>query len=160
MSILDRYQHGRWAPVAGWQPDTTVILGVRALLTDTLGGVAEDILPGEVELPGHVGAVVACSWRWHPPRPYVYIRADQPTDLRADLWGFATALAVCVCQGRVPLGEEDFLFVGNQRTPVRNWDTGLLGALILQRLGRKATSCDFPVFRWTGTADSPSAAAA
>jgi hypothetical protein len=160
MSILDRYQHGKTAPIAGWQPDTTVILGVRALLTEEFGGVAEDILPGELELPDYVGGVVACSWRWDPPRPYVYIRADQPTDLRADLWGFATALAVSVIQGRIPLGEDDFLFISNRREPVREPNTALLGALLLQRLGRKTTTCNFPVYRWTDAVGALSKAAA
>lgn len=145
--------------MAGWRSDRTVILAVRALVTEALGGVAEDLLPGEVELPDHVGAVVACSWRWNQPHPYVYVRADQPTDLRADLWGYATALAISVGEGRVPLGESDFLLVDNRRSPVRRPNTALLAALLLQRLGRRATDCDFLVYQWTDTTNTLSAAA-
>ncbi|MEZ0064956.1 hypothetical protein ABIA32_000944 [Streptacidiphilus sp. MAP12-20] len=148
MSLVNEHRAVR-RPIAGWRGDTTVILGVRALLTDVLGGVAEDLLPGEVDLPDHMGAVVACSWRWHPPKPYVYVRADQPTDLRADLWGFAAALASSVCEGRLPLGEEDFLFIGNRRVPGAGSGTALLGSAVLRRLGRRNAVCDFPVYRWT-----------
>ncbi|MFE9426181.1 hypothetical protein ACFYNO_24835 [Kitasatospora sp. NPDC006697] len=159
MRILDRYQCGPLAPMAGWQPDRTVILAVRALLTDILEGFAEDILPGECDLPDGIGAVVTCDRPGGVMRPVVYVRADQPTGLRADLWGFCTALAVLACEGRFSLPAGECLFIGNERSPVRRVGAALLGALILQWLGRKPGDCDFPIYTWAGQAGTPRAAA-
>ncbi|MEV7603354.1 hypothetical protein AB0O91_38895 [Kitasatospora sp. NPDC089797] len=159
MDILDRYRHGPWAPIAGRQPDRTVILAVRALLTDSLNGIAEDLLPGEFALPDTIGAVVADGGNRGRRRPAVYVRADQPSDLRADLWGFCTALAVLVCEEQMPLAPGECLLIGNERTPVRGRGAAFLGALILQRLGRRSGSCGFTVYQWGEETELPRAAA-
>ncbi|WP_438290803.1 hypothetical protein [Streptomyces sp. HUAS TT7] len=139
--FLQQYRGGQWAPRDGWQPDREVILAVRSLITDTLGGTAEDILPGEAVLPWDVGAAVAAG----VAEPWICVRADLPAGLRADLWGFCLALAVTVQEGAPPMGRGGFLYVGQHPRPITRPGTALLAALILQRLGRRSGDTAFPV---------------
>jgi hypothetical protein len=147
MSILDQFRGPRWEPRNGWRPDREVILALREIITDHLGGEAGDILPSDGPVPDALGAVATALYRDGAPRACVYVRADLPTDLRADLWGFATGLAAAMADGHVEPGTEGLLLIGRERRPVTRPGWGLAGALIVQRLGRRPGNCDFRVYR-------------
>ncbi|WHM36004.1 hypothetical protein [Streptomyces sp. BPTC-684] len=147
MSILDQYRGARWAPRHGWRPDREVILALRAVITEHLGGEAGDILPSDGLVPDALGAVVAAPSTNGTPRPFVSVRAQLPTSLRADLWGFGTVLAVEMADRRAEPGAGGLLLVGRERHPVIRPGRGLAAALIVQRLGRRPGDCDFRVYR-------------
>lgn len=147
MSILDQFRGVRWAPRHGWRSDREVVLAVRAVITEYLGGEAEDILPSDGFVPDALGAVVAAPSRNGTPRPFVAVRAELPVGLRADLWAFGTALAVGLVGSRAESGAGGLLLVGRERHLVSGPGWGLAAALIVQRLGRRPGDCDFRVYR-------------
>lgn len=126
-----------------------VIIALQSLIEEKLGGFAYDLMPAEFDTALPVGGVAGITRR-NPggePRPCVFVRADLPADLRADLWGFCTALAVCACDGTVRLDEDDMTLVGLERRPVTEQGPALLGALLIRRFGGVPGNCDFPLLR-------------
>src|SRR5690242_9297054 len=115
MGILDEFRGAEWEPRHGWRSDREVVLAARAVITEHLGGEAEDILPSDGWVPSALGAVVAAPDRTGAPRPFVAVRAELPTGLRADLWGFGTALAAAVADRRAEPGAGGLLLVGRER---------------------------------------------
>jgi hypothetical protein len=160
MSFLDQFRGPRWEPRNGWRPDREVILALREVITDHLGGEAVDILPSDGLVPDGLGAVATTRYRKGAPRACVYVRADLPADLRADLWGVTTVLAAAMADGLVEPGAEGLLLVGRERRPVTRPGWGLAGALIVQRLGRRPGDCDFRVYRNVDDLPIPSPRAA
>ncbi|MFC9846260.1 hypothetical protein ACFWFF_29240 [Streptomyces sp. NPDC060223] len=147
MSFLDQFQGPQWEPRSGWRSDREVILALREVITDHLGGEAGDILPSDGPVPDGLGAVATAPYRNGVPRPCAFVRADLPTDVRADLWGFTTVLAVAMADGLVAPGTDGLLLVGCERRPVTGRGWGLAGSLIVQRLGRRPGDGDFRVYR-------------
>jgi len=150
MGIVDDHEPAarRQSP-GGLRPNSEVIIALQSLIEDRLGGFAYDLMPGEFDPRLPVGGVAGLTTR-HPgeqPRPCVFVRADLPSDLRVDLWGFCTALAVCACEGTVQLDEDGLTLVGLERRPVTRRGPGLLGALLLRRFGGNPGDCDFAILR-------------
>jgi len=146
MRIIDEYQ-----PVersAEPRSNSEVIIALQSLLEDRLGGFAYDLMPDEFDTNLPVGGIAGLTTRGPgaTPRPCVFVRADLPSDLRADLWGFCTALAVCACDGTVRLDDGGLTLVGIERRPVTTEGPALLGAILMRRLGRDPGDCDFPVY--------------
>ncbi|AJC53651.1 hypothetical protein [Streptomyces sp. 769] len=146
---------GPWRRREGSCTDQDVILRIREVLTDHLGGIAEDILPGDGAVPEPIAGAVTTGYKHGAWRPCVFLRADLTTTLRADLWGFCTALALQLLDGQAHGCGAGIVGVGRERRPVKGYGTGLLGALIVRRFGRRPAACDFPIFVWPATESSP-----
>ncbi|MEU4616595.1 hypothetical protein [Streptomyces umbrinus] len=79
------------------------------------------------------------------PRPMVWVRADLPSELRADLWGYCAALVVGINRVDVEPDENGIYYVGTERSAVSGPGLALLAAVIVQRLGRRPGDCAFPL---------------
>ncbi|MEU1456869.1 hypothetical protein [Streptomyces avermitilis] len=145
--VRNLYDGSAYAPLHGWRDDEEVITALRELITETLDGVAEDV-PDEVyPLHDSVGAAVTIGYDEHgEPHPLVWVRADLPSGLRADLWGYCAALAVSFDRVDVEPDENGVYYVGTERSPVTGPGLPLLAAVTLQRLGRRPENCAFPLF--------------
>jgi hypothetical protein len=146
MGIIDEYQPADRSPDP--RPNSEVIIALQSLIEDKLGGFAYDLMPDEFDTSLPVGGVAGLTTRspGSEPRPCVFVRADVPSDLRADLWGFCTALAVCACEGTVRLDHDGLTLVGLERRPVTSEGPALLGAILMRRFGRDPGDCDFPLY--------------
>ncbi|MDQ1024768.1 hypothetical protein QF035_002350 [Streptomyces umbrinus] len=145
--VRNLYDGSVYAPLHGWRSDEEAIAALRELITDALDGVAEDIPEGAYPLPDAIGAAVTIGYDEHgKPHPLVWVRADLPSGLRADLWGYCTALAVGFHHVDVEPDENGIYYVGTERSPVIGPGTALLAAVTLQRLGRRPEDCAFPLF--------------
>jgi len=146
MGIIDEYQPAERSPAP--RSNSEVIIALQSLIEDKLGGFAYDLMPDEFDTSLPVGGLAGLT-SGQPggePRPCVFVRADIPSDLRVDLWGFCTALAVCACEGTVRLDDAGLTLVGLERRPVTRQGPALLGAILMRRLGRDPGDCDFPVY--------------
>jgi hypothetical protein len=149
MGIVEDYRPPQLRRSPGRRSHSEVIIALQSLVEEELGGFAYDLMPGEFDTRLAVGGVAGVSTRHlgDEPRPCVFVRADVPADLRMDLWGFCTALAVCACDGTVRLDDDGLGLVGLERRPVYRRGPGLLGALLVRRFGGDPGDCDFPVLR-------------
>jgi len=138
------YQGTDWGPMRGWQNDQDVISALISLVTGTLDGLAQEIAPEECPFPEGVGGAVTWGYRDDgEERPCVFVRADLPSSLRADLWGFCIALACGARTESLEPDEHGIVYIGLERHPVSRRGAGLLGALMVQRFGRRPGHCSF-----------------
>jgi hypothetical protein len=138
------YQGTDWGPMRGWQNDQDVITALMSLVTGALDGLAREIAPEECPFPEGVGGAVTWGYRDDgEERPCVFVRADLPSSLRADLWGFCIALACGARTEALEPDEHGIVYVGLERHPVARRGAGLLGALMVQRFGRRPGHCSF-----------------
>ncbi|NNN30437.1 hypothetical protein HLK59_08665 [Streptomyces sp. S3(2020)] len=138
------YEGSQWAPLHGWRDDDEVITALRALITDSLDGTAEDIPEDVYPLPEGVGAAVTIGYdEQGEPHPLVWVRTDIPSGLRADLWGFCVALSASPDKAGAEPDENGVYYVGMERSPVTGPGLPLLAALTVQRVGRRPGDCDF-----------------
>lgn len=150
-----------YAPLHGWQCDEAVITALRELITNSLNGVAEDVPHKAYPLPAGIGAAVAVGYDEHgAPRPLVWVRADLPSGLRADLWGYCAALATGTDCVDVEPDENGIYYVGTQRSAVTGPGLALLAAITVQRLGRHPEDCAFPLLSSPAQAEVPPPTAA
>ncbi|GHF76762.1 hypothetical protein GCM10018787_27050 [Streptomyces thermodiastaticus] len=73
----------------------------------------------------------------------MFLRGDLPVSLRVDLLGFSLALAVGADHVDREPDENGLFYVGTEAGPVCGPGVALLGALMVQRLGRRPGDCDF-----------------
>ncbi|NED87574.1 hypothetical protein G3I76_46750 [Streptomyces sp. SID11233] len=147
--VSSLYEGSDWAPKNGWQSDEEVIEQLRALITDAMQGQAEDIPVSVYPLPEGVGAAITFGWDEQGERhPMIFVRKDVPSGLQADLWGFCVAFAATGAQDTQDQPDENGIYyVGMERDPVTSRGTALLGALMVQRLGRRPENCAFPLLK-------------
>ncbi|MFE9426182.1 hypothetical protein ACFYNO_24840 [Kitasatospora sp. NPDC006697] len=149
------YGESPWAPVAGWRTDEQVIEALKDLIVQHLDGIAEDVPPHVRPVPDGIGAAVAFGYDADgQAHPIVYVDADLPSGLRADLWGFCAALAGGADPGGVDPSSDGVYYVGTQRLPVTGPGVSLLAALMVQQLGRRPGDCSFPLTAAPETASS------
>ena len=138
------YQGTNWGPMRGWQSDQDVITALMSLVTETLDGLAQEVAPEECPFPEGVGGAVTWGYREDGEEcPCVFVRTDLPSNLRADLWGFCIALACGARAEALEPDEQGIVYVGLERHPVAGRGAGLLGALMVQRFGRRPGHCSF-----------------
>lgn len=138
----------QWAPLHGWRSDEEVITALRALITDALGGMAEDIPDEAYPLPEGVGAAITFGYdKEGEGHALVWVRKDLPSGLRADLWGFCVALAGFPDRIDSAADEDGICYIGIEGTWVPGPGTALLAALTVQRMGRRPGNCAFPFLR-------------
>lgn len=155
MGIVEEYRSPRQRS-PGRRSHSEVIIALQSMVEEELGGFAYDLMPGEFDTRLAVGGVAGVARRrGDAPRPCVFVRADVPADLRVDLWGFCTALAVCACDGTVRLDDDGLGLVGLERRPVHRRGPGLLGAMLVRRFGGDPGDCDFPVLRQPAAEPDP-----
>ncbi|MHC5264282.1 hypothetical protein ACYSUO_40965 [Streptomyces sp. UC4497] len=103
-------------------------------------GIPKDMYP----LPKGLGAVVAAGYDDEGmAHPLVFLRGDLPTGLQADLLGFCLASVAGSEYENWQPDENGLIFVGTEAGPVRGPGAALLGALMVQRLGRHPGDCEF-----------------
>ncbi|MGW2084651.1 hypothetical protein [Streptomyces sp. NPDC001880] len=142
--VLHLYGDGNWAPKDGWRSDEEVLAELLKLAAIDLKGVVEDIPEEMYPLPDGLGAVVAAGYDDEGlAHPLVFLRRDLAVGLRVDLLGFCLALAASTeYQDREP-DENGLFYVGTEAGPVCGPGAALLGALMVQRLGRRPEDCAF-----------------
>lgn len=142
--VLHLYGEGHWAPKDGWRSDDDVLQELTEIVAVDLKGVVEDLPEETYPLPEGLGAVVSTGYDSEGlAHPMVFLRGDLPTGLRADLLGFCLALgAGSEYEDRDP-DESGLFYVGTDAGPVSGPGAALLGALMVQRLGRRPGDCDF-----------------
>ncbi|WTW98262.1 hypothetical protein OG216_35165 [Streptomycetaceae bacterium NBC_01309] len=142
--VLKRFPDNKFAPMHGWRSDEEVIQALKELIVEALNGVAED-MPPDARPADAVGAAVTFGVDASgTSRPFVWVRSDLPSPLRADLWGFCMALAART-ETDIEPDEDGIWYVGVQRSPVTGPGVALLGAVVAQRFGRRPDDCAFPV---------------
>ncbi|MGW6682167.1 hypothetical protein ACWGBO_20105 [[Kitasatospora] papulosa] len=143
--VLHLYGDGNWAPKDGWRSDEEVLKELLKLAAIELGGVVEDIPEEMYPLPDGLGAVVAAGYDSEGlAHPLVFLRGDLAVGLRVDLLGFCLALAAAGAEYEDREPDENGLFyVGTDAGPVCGPGAALLGALMVQRLGRRPGDCAF-----------------
>ncbi|MEU5187685.1 hypothetical protein AB0G83_11160 [Streptomyces klenkii] len=140
------YAGSQWGPMDGWHGDEAVIDSLRSFIGEPLGGVAEEFPEEAYPLPEGVGAVIALGYdEAGRHRPLVWVDSRLPSGLRADLWGFCAAMIAEGSTAERRADAEGVLYVGKRRRPVRGPGPALLGALTVQRFGRRPRDCDFPL---------------
>lgn len=138
------YEGSSSGPMNGWRSDEETIAALRSLITESLGGVAEDVPEDAPPMPEGAGAAVAFGYnKAGDRRPLVFMRTDIPIDLRADLWGFCAGVAASPERVADEADESGIIYVGMERRPVTGPGLGLLGALMTQRIGRRPGDCEF-----------------
>ncbi|MFF7566678.1 hypothetical protein ACFZB4_42835 [Streptomyces pseudovenezuelae] len=159
--VRNLYDGSVYAPLHGWRRDEDVIAALRDMITDELNGVAEDIPAEAYPLPDGVGAAVSIGYDKHgAPRPLVWVRADLPSGLRTDLWGYCAALVVGIDRVDVEPDENGIYYVGAERNAVTGPGLALLAAVTVQRLGRRPGDCAFPLLSSLDQAEAVPRAAA
>ncbi|MGW3102838.1 hypothetical protein [Streptomyces sp. NPDC001100] len=144
--VRDLYEGSAYEPLHGWLSDEEVIDALRTLITDALDGTAEDIPEEAYPLPDGVGAAVTIGYDDQgAPHPLVWVRADIPSGLRADLWGYCAALSASLDRVDAEPDENGIFYVGMERSPVSGPGVALLAAVTVQRLGRRPEDCAFPL---------------
>jgi len=118
LNITELYGDSQWAPRNGWRSDEEVIASVRSLIDHVLDGVTEGF----------------------PEEAY-----PLPDGLRADLWGFCAALISVGDKSEERADKDGVLYIGKRRRPVMGPGPELLGALTVQRFGRRPGDCAFPL---------------
>ncbi|ORT59293.1 hypothetical protein [Streptomyces sp. CB03238] len=142
--VLHLYGDGNWAPKDGWRSDDEVLKELLKLADIYLKGVVEDIPEEMYPLPDGLGAVAAAGYDSEGlAHPLVFIRGDLPVGLRVDLLGFCLALAVGAEYADREPDENGLFYVGTEAGPVCGPGAALLGALMVQRLGRRPGDCAF-----------------
>ncbi|WP_234336152.1 hypothetical protein [Streptomyces sp. NRRL S-920] len=142
--VLDLYGDGNWAPKDGWRCDEEVLAELKEVGVRHLKGVVEDIPEDMYPLPEGLGAVVAAGYDDEGmAHPLVFLRGDLPTGLQADLLGFCLASVAGSEYESWEPDENGLIFVGTEAGPVRGPGAALLGALTVQRLGRRPGDCAF-----------------
>lgn len=142
--VLDLYGDGNWAPMDGWRCDAEVLAKLKEIAALHLKGVVEDIPEDMYPLPEGLGAVVAAGYdNEGTAHPLVFLRGDLPTGLLVDLLGFCLASVAGAEYGNWEPDENGLIFVGTEAGPVRGPGAALLGALMVQRLGRRPGNCAF-----------------
>ncbi|WP_405733861.1 hypothetical protein OG885_20925 [Streptomyces sp. NBC_00028] len=142
--VLPLYEAGNWAPKDGWRSNDEVWENLKQFTADHLKGVVEYIPEDMYPLPDGLGAVVAAGYDGEGmAHPLVFLRGDLPAGLRVDLLGFSIALAVGADRGGREPDENGIFYVGTDAGPVGGPGVALLGALMVQRLGRRPGDCDF-----------------
>ncbi|MBO1333728.1 hypothetical protein [Streptomyces sp. VRA16 Mangrove soil] len=162
VDVLDLFGDGHWAPKDGWRPDEEVLAELKDIAVLGLKGVVEDIPVDRYPLPAGLGAVMTISEdNDGAPHPLVYLRGDLPTGLLVDLLGFCIALGSGAEYGDWEPDENGLIFVGTEAGPVRGPGAALLGALMVQRLGRRPGDCAFTLLAppTEGSASAPELAA-
>jgi hypothetical protein len=130
----------------GWRDDEEVIAALRTLITDNLEGLAEDIPDHVRPLPEGVGAAIAFGMDDKgEAHPLIFVRADLPSGLRADLSGFCTAFAAGAEHSDAEPDPDGIYYIGMERSPVAGPGAGLLGALMVQRIGRRPWGLRIPL---------------
>lgn len=138
------YEGSSSDPMNGWRSDEETITALRSLITESLGGMAEDVPEDAPPMPEGAGAAVAFGYNEAGDRrPLVFMRTDIPIDLRADLWGFCAGVAASPERVADEADESGIIYVGMERTPVTGPGLGLLGALMTQRMGCRPGDCAF-----------------
>ncbi|MGW6272778.1 hypothetical protein [Streptomyces sp. NPDC055060] len=142
--VLDLYGDGNWAPKDGWRSDEEVFAELKDVAVLHLKGVVEDIPKEMYPLPMGLGAVMAAGYDDEGmAHPLVFLRSDLPTGLQADLLGFCLASVAGSEYENWQPDENGLIFVGTEAGPVRGPGAALLGALMVQRLGRRPGDCAF-----------------
>lgn len=138
------YGAGPWAPINGWRTDNEVIAALQDLMSEVGVSEGREVPPQECPFPEAVGVALAFGVdAAGENRSFVFVRADLPSALRADLWGFALAVASgAPCPDMEP-DADGIVYVGSERHLVKRRGAGLLAALMLQRLGRRPGHCGF-----------------
>ncbi|MGW6820798.1 hypothetical protein [Streptomyces sp. NPDC055005] len=140
------YAGTQWEPMNGWRPDEEVIEALRSFVTDTLDGIAEDVPEAVYPLPDGVGAAIAFGYdETGRRRPLIWVDSRLSQALRADLWGYCAALIADGAKSEGHADADGLLFVGTERQPVTGTGPALLGALTVQRFGRRPGDCAFPL---------------
>ncbi|MFI8437042.1 hypothetical protein ACIGJO_25540 [Streptomyces sp. NPDC079020] len=144
VDVLHLYKDGNWAPKDGWRSDEEVLTELLKLAAVDMKGVVEDIPEEMYPLPDGLGAVVSAGYDSEGlAHPLVFLRGDLAVGLRVDLLGFCLALAAGTeHEGREP-DENGLFYVGTDAGPLCGPGTALLGALMVQRLGRRPGDCAF-----------------
>ena len=144
VDVLALYEDGNWAPKDGWRSDDEVLEELKKTAADHLKGVVEYIPVRMYPLPEGLGAVVGAGYDSDGlAHPLVFLRGDLPVGLRVDLLGFSLALVADAERGDREPDENGIFYVGTDAGPVLGRGVGLLGALMVQRLGRRPGDCDF-----------------
>ncbi|MEU9188289.1 hypothetical protein AB0D14_27880 [Streptomyces sp. NPDC048484] len=142
--VLALYEDGNWAPKDGWRSDDEVLEELKKITADHLKGIVEYIPEEMYPLPDGLGAVVAAGYDSEGlAHPLVFLRGDLPVGLCVDLLGFSLALAADADRGDREPDENGIFYVGTDAGPVCGPGVALLGALMVQRLGRRPEDCDF-----------------
>lgn len=142
--VFALYEGSSLGPMNGWRSDEETITALRSLITESLGGMAEDVPEDAPPMPEGAAAAVAFGYNEAGDRrPLVFMRTDIPIDLRADLWGFCAGVAASPERVADEADESGIIYVGMERTPVVGPGLGLLGALMTQRMGRRPGDCAF-----------------
>lgn len=142
--VLELYGDGNWAPKDGWRCDEEVLAELKEVGVLHLQGVVEDIPEDMYPLPEGLGAVVAAGYDDEGmAHPLVFLRGDLPTGLQADLLGFCLASVAGAEYEKWEPDENGLIFIGTEAGPVRGPGVALLGALMVQRLGRRPGDCAF-----------------
>jgi hypothetical protein len=141
------YRGNAWEPEHGWCSDEEAIARLRSLVTDTFGGLAEDV-PGGTPVPEGVGAAIVFGQDEEgDEHPLVFVRTDIPSGLRADLWGFCLALAAWPGTVKAEADKDGICYIGMDGAPVTGRGTALLASLMIQRVGRRPGDCGFPLIK-------------
>lgn len=146
LNITELYGDSQWAPRDGWRGDEEVIVSVRSLIDHVLDGVTEGFPEGAYPLPDEVGAVVAFGYdETGRRRSLVWVDSRLSDGLRADLWGFCAGLISVGDKSEERADKDGVIYIGKRRRPVMGPGPELLGALIVQRFGRRPGDCAFPL---------------
>ncbi|MFD3790199.1 hypothetical protein [Streptomyces cyaneofuscatus] len=142
--VLHLYEDGGWAPKDGWRSDEEVLTELLKLAASDLKGVVKDIPEAMYPLPDGLGAVVAAGYDSEGlAHPLVFLRGDLAVGLRVDILGFCLALAARTEYEDQEPDENGLFYVGTEAGPVFGPGAALLGALMVQRLGRRPEDCSF-----------------
>ncbi|MGX1848809.1 hypothetical protein [Streptomyces sp. NPDC055299] len=146
LNITALYAYSQWGPRDGWRSDEEVIVSLRSLIAHVLDGAPEDFPDDAYPLPDGVGAVIAFGYdEVGRRRPLVWVDSRLPRGLCADLWGFCAALIGVGDESEERADEDGTLYVSKRRQPVTGPGPELLGALTVQRFGRRPGDCAFPM---------------
>ncbi|MFI5722114.1 hypothetical protein [Streptomyces cyaneofuscatus] len=146
LNIAELYGDSQWAPRNGWRSDEEVIASLRSLIDHVLDGVTEGFPEEAYPLPDGVGAAVAFGYdETGRRRPLVWVDSRLSDELCADLWGFCAALISVGDKSEERADKDGVLYIGKRRRPVMGPGPELLGALTVQRFGRRPGDCAFPL---------------